>query len=263
MPTFAGRSYPSPVEAETAAYHGAMTTPPTPARVRANNWFVANLKANGLFAKYDFLYVFANETEQAAKLNLIKRSHDVTIGVQPTWVANQGYTGNTSNMYLRTNYIPSTQGVAYSLNSAAVGVYLRTNVAQNGADMGANDGTHLLQVQARSNANAASFFVNQTASGTSVAGVTDSRGLNCSNRRDNANVIFVKNGVESSLAAASTSMIARELFICCRNGSGTPGNYTNRQIAAAKAGGGLTAAEGLAEAIIWESFLDSFSAGVM
>jgi hypothetical protein len=254
---------PSEVEAETATYHGAMTVKPTKPRQRADNWFAANLKALGLFAKCDLLCVFASETEQAGLLNLIKRSHDATVVVQPTWVANQGYTGNTSSMYVRSNYIPGTQGVSYSLNSASIGAYIRTNVAQNGADLGANDGSNLLQLQARSNANVAAAYINQTAATSNFTSITDSRGLNTSNRRDSANAKLCKNGIESSFAVASVAVVNREIFYCCRNGSGTPGNYTNRQIAAVKAGGGLTAAEVLAEFIVWEQYLDSFGAGVI
>ena len=84
------------------------------------NQLVSDLKAAGVWAKLDVLYVFANDGGQDfATLNWKNPSaHQATLVNSPVFTSNVGFTGNATNAYIDTNFNPATQGVNYTLNDA-------------------------------------------------------------------------------------------------------------------------------------------------
>lgn len=88
---------------------------------------INGLVADGLFSKLDLLYIFATNTTTTANLNLISTSFGLTQTGTVSFTADQGYTGDGSTGFLNSNWVPSTNGVNFTQNSASGGAYTRTS----------------------------------------------------------------------------------------------------------------------------------------
>ena len=85
------------------------------------NTLIASLKSIGVWAKLDVFYVFAQDGgADFGTLNWKNpNANQSTLINSPTFVSNEGFTGNGTSSYIDTNYNPSTQGVQYTLNDAS------------------------------------------------------------------------------------------------------------------------------------------------
>ena len=99
----------------------------TPARRRLVGQLIHGLKNDGVWAILDRLWLFAAENATQAGIDLVARASIVdpaTTG-NPTFTANQGYTGNGSTSYIDTGYNVST-GAKFVRDSAHYAVCHRT-----------------------------------------------------------------------------------------------------------------------------------------
>src|SRR3990167_3364982 len=121
---------------------------------------VEGLKQDGNWRLLDRLWIFAQPLQELSRVSLVNpTSTQITEVNAPTWTANQGYTGNGVNMYLNTNFNPSTQGVNYVLNSGSLGAYNRTNVGENAASAGQTDAAQGTLVNPRTQRNTVQYII--------------------------------------------------------------------------------------------------------
>jgi hypothetical protein len=86
------------------------------------NTLLTSIKADGIWAKLDVFYVFAQDGgAEFATLNWKNPSaNQSTLSpTPPAFVTNGGFQGNGVDSYIDTNYNPATQGVQYTLNNAS------------------------------------------------------------------------------------------------------------------------------------------------
>lgn len=85
------------------------------------NTLLTSMKADGVWAKLDVFYVFAQDGGSAfATLNWKNpNANQSTLVSSPTFVSNGGFTGNGTSSYIDTNFNPATQGVQYTQNNAS------------------------------------------------------------------------------------------------------------------------------------------------
>jgi len=85
------------------------------------NTLLTSMKADGVWAKLDVFYVFAQDGGSAfGTLNWKNpNANQSTLVNAPTFVSNGGFTGNGTSSYIDTNFNPATQGVQYTLNNAS------------------------------------------------------------------------------------------------------------------------------------------------
>jgi hypothetical protein len=86
------------------------------------NTLLTSMKADGVWAKLDVFYVFAQDgSAEFATLNWKNpAANQANILVNaPTFTSNQGFTGNGTSSYIDTNFNPATQGVQYTQNNAS------------------------------------------------------------------------------------------------------------------------------------------------
>jgi len=104
------------------------------------NQLVIDLKTAGVWAKLDVWYVYANDgSKEFATLNWKAPTlYQSTLFNSPTFTANQGFTGNGTTSYIRTNFNPSTNGVNYQNNDASRYCYVRIPVTGQYVDGVAN-----------------------------------------------------------------------------------------------------------------------------
>jgi hypothetical protein len=102
---------------------------PNAAVQTAGNDLVVALKAAGIWAKRDVLFVFATNGDANFACIDWKNPSDTTNATRVndfalTFTANQGFTGNGTSSFIDTNYNPSTFGGQFTLTNAGYEAYL-------------------------------------------------------------------------------------------------------------------------------------------
>ena len=204
--------------------------------LNALNTFEAGLIANSLTGKFNALYPFVGGTNTKHSFNFINT------GLYPLsflggWTHASTGALPAFNGYANTGILPST---VLALNDAHLGVYLRTN-NNAGVDIGSASATLITNLGARIGGNFLGF-INQTL--TPLVANAASTGHYISSRTaSNLNTSY-KNG-SSILAstAVSTGRPSLSIYLGARNLNGVADLFTQRELAMASIGSGLTAGE--------------------
>ena len=223
---------------ETKNWLASLTTPPRNDVVKAINSFIKTCKNDGNWSLLDRFYLFAQDNQTNAKISIANPTSTACTEVNsPTWTSMQGYTGKGSNMSVNTNYNTSTNGVNFVQDSGSMGVYNRSNTAENKDDMGNLSATTTNAVRSRQAAGAQTGAINQ-ASSLSIA-QTDALGFNVSVRTGAAACALWKNGTQVQTGSnASVTVPSFNIFILALNNVGTAANFSSKQIAIAFIGSG-------------------------
>ena len=117
-------------ETETLAYIGGLDMDLSSSLESLLNTLVLDLK-NGLGVTslsdaFDIIYIVKNESEEVQLRNLAQRDFDGTLYNTSGFEPYKGITGDGSTLYIGTNFIPSTDAVAYKLNDGSVHIYSET-----------------------------------------------------------------------------------------------------------------------------------------
>lgn len=227
----------------TEAILASFTTPATPARAVLYNDFVRALKFGGVWPTRDGLYLLAAHDAQAARINLkAPGTFTLTEVNSPTFTADQGYTGNGSNMRLASGFTPSTAGGNWTQDSLSLWVYSLTAdlAADDTATDAGTNGTGFTLLRCRNSSGNCVAASSGTGTG-SFAASADGSGYHAILRGDsNSHRLRRNNGELASAEVASVAVAANEVFIL-NNGSANA--YSSRQIAASGWGGNLTDAQ--------------------
>lgn len=208
----------------------SVTMPPTAARKAAINTFIRTLQNAGIWDLLDVMWVTAAHSPEAALLNW--KSPGTFTGVatnSPTWQADRGYTGNGTTSRIQTGWIPSTNGVNYTLNAASMWVWITTDVASANGDIGVSSDASANRVQAntRTAGNVLSIIINSAANATPAAAT--SIGFSGTQRTAANNQVTWKNGVSLGTAATNSSALpTSEVWLC---GVGASQSFSTRQVA--------------------------------
>lgn len=87
------------------------------------NQLVLDLKAAGVWSKLDSLTIHATDGDFDYALIDWVRLTTMTAFNAPTFVTNQGFTGNGTSAYIATGFTPSTDAVNLTLNDASFGYH--------------------------------------------------------------------------------------------------------------------------------------------
>jgi hypothetical protein len=204
---------------------------------------IDGLTTDGVWAKLDRLWIYAQLTEGVALVDLVVS--DVATAVNsPTFTANKGYTGEdvaSPTKYINTNYNPVTDAINYSLNDAHMSAWSVTNVAavNGGCWLGLTDGgasiTELTvtftdgNIYSRINASAIN------------AGTTTARAGHWISTRDSSTTdqLYKNGSLFASPNATSNSVTNLDFFALARNQAGSPLIGTPNQLAMVSMGGAL------------------------
>jgi hypothetical protein len=227
----AGPSY----EAESVTLFAAMSVQPDVTRKGHINTLVAALKTAGVWTKLDILYLLAAHDAQAARLNWkVPASFAATAVNSPTFTVDRGYAGDGATSYLNTGFVPSSNGVTYTRDSAHMAFWDRVNEDIGNSQIAFNASTgHVFgrlagSTYARINGNAAGIAT------------TSSLGLIVGDRSSSGTVFAYRNGSSiGSVSDASVAIPAGTIQVGGYTGAG----FSTHQLAAASAGGTLSAGE--------------------
>jgi hypothetical protein len=228
---------------------GAASAMPSTARRALINATIVALKAAGIWAKLDALWLTAAAAQAAAVINWKSPgTHDLTPVNAPTFAADVGFTGDAVSMHLTIGSPSFTQ---FALNSATLfasvtgGTGVDAVIAPTGAGGNAwlvpHNGTNMT---ARIN----------VASLTTIGAVANRNGRFVATRVDGANVSGYRNGsLVATVASAAAAVGTTNLALLRRNTV-----YANDTVRDAGIGAGLSGAE-VADL---ETILNAYHAGL-
>lgn len=208
------------------------TTPPTNTRKALIDNLVGALKAGGVWAKLDALYVMAAADEQAARRNWIADSNNLVAVNSPTFTADRGFAGDGSTSYLDT-LLANNGATHFTQNDGYLGSWATTSVdSDTQIDVGGGNA----YINSR---NAAGNFACRANFGGGVAGaqtraVASSTGWSSWSRRSSTAFDMLKNGAKLGTQNAGTEALNTATFTMGKAGT----SYSTRQLAAYAIGGG-------------------------
>jgi hypothetical protein len=214
-------------------------------QVEANaiNNLVIGLKADSLWTKMKAIYPFVGGTSTTHKYNLVNpldTDGAFRLVFSGGWThSSTGANPNGTNAYADTKLTPSP---TLSLNSTHVSLYSRTNT-NTGVDMGVQRGTtYLLNVARNSN----QAYTSLNSQSLELYSSTDGRGFYLGNRQAINDSDAWKNGtkqVNSTNTTNASEFAITPIFIGAFNQLGSASGYSNKELAFASIGDGLTDTE--------------------
>ena len=247
------------------AIYNAMTTPPNDTVAVNQDILVKALEDSGVWTKLDIFYVFAQEINTASEALINWKSpgtYDCTLGNIPTFTSLEGFTGNGTNAYLDTNFNPFVNKINLSLDSTSFGVYVRTNVQENGRDIGCFDSSNLIELISRHTDGKAYYWSNNNAA-PSVTNA-DSRGFYIANRTaSNVQDLYKNKSKIKAATNASVGIPNQDVFLFARNNNGTPTEFSTKQLSMTFLASGLTQGniDNITDA--FEVYMDSNGKGII
>jgi hypothetical protein len=210
------------------------------------NNLIVGLKADGVWAKLDRLWIYAAENTQSALIDLVALVEAISISV--TFTANRGYAGNGTSQYIRTLFNAATQGINYTRNAAHIAAWDNTSRASapvmiTGVDDGFGVITNLLPFS--SNGIVASI----NGAGGQSDPTSTSQGFFIGQRNDGGETEYFYNGVSKGTTASAFSypVVSQPFYVCASNTStGDPVSFMTDQISMVSYGGKFTSTETLA-----------------
>ncbi len=225
---------------ETTAYLAAMAVQPGLARAALLDALIVGLKADGLWAKLDWLMICAAHDEQAGRINAANPAQIASAPVAPTFTTDRGFTGNGSTQYLNSGFDPASGSQKFTQNDAHMGVWIGTNVQSSAQfDLGNTRATIVTRtsggLQVRHN-NATGV--------TKALGAATSVGHSVWTRTGaTASEMFKEGASIGTDTAASVNPTTGGFLICAASNSGTPGSFSTRRVQAAHWGSKLASGE--------------------
>jgi len=227
----------------------AMSSTPSGARQSLIEDLVAGLKADGIWAKLDALWVLAAHDSQAAALNWMDPAGSPILPVNaPVFTADRGFKGDNTSTHLDTQFVPGTDAVNFVQDSASAGIWVREVASDNGdIYLGTGDNSSsstFTRIQRRSDGVEWRVW---GPNGGLLDGGTDSEvatGLLVADRSGATAFHTYRNGaLENTGSAGSGSPSPYSVYLLAANGSGAAGSQSDAQLSAAFLGGSLTGTE--------------------
>jgi len=195
--------------------------------------FIRRLKNLGVWNLADQIF-FLGSTKGDGLFSLINiKNPGVRNGtnVSASFTSGNGWLGNGTSQYLRTNFVPSTHGSNLTLNNVGVIFYTPTSQAGSATavDFGGAGaaGVNAIIASIRTNTNQIAYRLNNNAN--EVGTNSESRGIfHFKRTASNALSVFRDKVLLDSGTTASSSLCATELYILAYNNNGTPAGYSTK-----------------------------------
>lgn len=260
-----GEGNSDPYSDEYQTVYNSFTNKPSDAIAEKQNTLVEALVDAGVWAKRDIIYFFAQETNddgEALKNLKSPGTFDAILVDAPTFTSLEGFAGNGTSSYIRTNWDASTNAVTYTLNDASISGYFRTGINDGGSTDGFKNGASKgAGIASRVTTNLYSKINDGSSLGYSTSDFTGL--LHISRTASDARAVYRNNTLKASDANASDYLVAIENYVLARNSNGTADRFATCQVSYYSVGGSLTETERQAEMDAVESYMDSNSKGVI
>ena len=237
-------------------------TPPGDAIAATQNTMVCGLVADGVWAKLDIFYLFAQTTNAASEALMnwvttgLYNAVIVPNGGALTFTALEGFTGDGA-AYINTGYNPTDHGVNFIQDSASFGYYART--VGPGVMMGTGNVN-----SAAATLNSCNSKMNDTTWNDPVPGAP-AVGIHIYNRLASTtkDVFINKTKYSGAIASTGLPLTGIPFYVLAYNNNGGVVNICAEQCSMAFTGSGLTQAnvDDLTDRV--ETYMDSNGKGVI
>jgi hypothetical protein len=227
---------------ETDKIARAYATQPTDLQLRADDALVSELKVCGAWYDWDFFYLFATHTPQAAIINWVNPGqYNATATSAHT--AHRQFAGNGSSTFVDSNFNPTTAiSPKYQRDDCCFGYWLQNSGGLNSNEAGLWDGTTGTIIAARLSTNIANLRMNCTTALATAATVTTAFGLSAGDRTASNVQVFYKNGAALATGSETSDAVVSGNFLFGKVGV----SFLNRAFTLGFAGRSLGATKHLA-----------------
>lgn len=180
-------------------------TLPTLAQQKLQNTLLMNMKADGVWAKLDVFYNFANNgSQEFGTLNWKSpTTRQSTLIGTPNFISNQGFQG-TGTSYIDTNFNPTIGTNNYLQNNASRYVYMYTAGVSTNVSL---DGILLNTRNSITRASSTAQRINQAGStSTPVFDYNSTRGTKSIHRTNSTNIELFNGTTQESRTVTSSAM---------------------------------------------------------
>lgn len=223
-----------PYDPAAVVYFSAMAVQPDAARKALINNLILGLKSVGIWAKLDWLSLFAMHTAQAARLNAVNPARSFSVVGAPVFTVDRGYVTTSGSNYLNSLWSPATSGVNYRQNSAHIGVWTNLNGANTTNGLLGNAPSRL---SPRNGTGSVTAAVNSTNFGVVIA---DGTGHTVGDRSAAAAGKIIKNGAQFATFTTTSTALTTDSFYACGYNNGGAYAQSFGRIGALHWGGHLT-----------------------
>jgi hypothetical protein len=260
-----------PYCAEYQAVYDAYTTKPDDATATIYNTMVEKLVAAGLWStQWDIVRGYGMTTNAAGEA-LINWINPATFGATaynaPTFTALQGFAFNGTTQYISQIWVPSTNGVRYTRNSASQVLYIRTTTQKN-ARFGVYGSTDTKDMSLNPSTITTGYALIRTndQTNTTLSTLTNSAGLFVNTRVAASGVgskLLYRNGVNLiSVNVASTGVPTHSPYTGAGNTDNVAQGFREDQVFFEAWGAGLSQAQVTTLNTIIEEAADALGVGV-
>lgn len=238
---------------EAAALVARFSTEPDDELKSYIDTLVGDLDDAALLDAFDGFHILALHDAQAARCNWFADAFNLIEVNSPDFAVLQGFAGNGTSSRLRSGFVPTTApSPKFTLNSAHIGLYNLTESSIAGYDIGGFNARISVR---NTNANLPRYVINDGGFRNAPASAT-AIGYHLTSRTGSAAGFYKAPG--QAAATFSTPSGSNTNDEICVGGAST--FYSNRRIAAAHWGRGLTTTEGDAIEAAITTFLQSVGA---
>ena len=211
----------------------------------AVNTLVIQMKADGIWSAMKAIYPMVGASAAACSQNLKSSSFTGSFTSTGWTFASTGVTPNGTSAYMNTTLVPS---ISLTNNSLNISVYSRTDGAFLTTEIGCSTSGFLpiIGLSTRNLSNQILFDGYDYLGNRMLTANTDGRGFFNGNITSVTSQKIFKNGIVQATNTTTQSQsqpTVQPLYLSARNDSGTPANYSSRNLAFASIGDGLTDTE--------------------
>ena len=197
---------------------------PSDTQQAKENQLVKDLKDADIWNRLDVFGIVPTDGDAAYALTCFKRLITMDAVNSPTHVPLQGFTGDAASAHIRTGFVPSTDGVNYSLDSASYGFYAFTQQTSDGFEIGCFDRTQAQNTGANMAAyrNSSINVVGPNDNSQQTIAIGDGTGLHHADRDASNSRNTIKNGnIEASYSNSSILLPTIQFYTLGRNLDGS------------------------------------------
>ena len=255
---------------ETKTYVSGLTTPISTAQKKKIDKLVRDLKTGlgiaNLSDVFDIFYILSNETAESSLRNLVKNSNHATSVNAPVFTPLEGFEGNGVSSYVLSGYIPSLHALAYKINKASAGIYLRKNILNGAYHAFGCGGSGYTSLAPRLSNNTFAPLLNNTG-GTNISGSDNTPGMFVITRDDDVAVkttyLYRNKVLKGNIIHGGTDGLSSNNLAVLALNVGSIVNFSTVQASVMFAGKNLTSVSvGIVTDAI-EGYMDSNGKGVI
>lgn len=209
--------------------------------------FICGLVADGIFGKFDAIYLYAAQNSTVALQSLVSATYDSTLHGSPPFTTDVGFTGIAASTtdYIDTNYNPTTAiSAKYTLNDGHLTLWNLSDIAVNCASIGSTDPAQVAYIIPKAPGGPLTYArLNSSPSGGLFTGVLSPLGHWIGSRTGGTQIDGYHNG--GNWGGGSRAVVGipnLNFYTLGTNGAGTAAGCEN-QITMASFGAGLSAGE--------------------